>query len=264
MRSGIAPSRFSMKRRFHVLWLVLVGCLRAVGAEPGGLDIDPLRTELVCAPGAVQRGAISLANRSGRPIRLDVSFEDLSRHKTSCAGWLSIETGTREVAAGDATAVKYAVSIPANAAGEFYGRVGFSVAGDAGPQAGVAINTRISVPLSVVVCGTEIYRAEIRHVRVQSFDPLCVEVAVMNQGNVHLRPVGECEVCAAGSGKSVARFPLNEQGFPVYPGSETRLVARAPGRLEPGDYRLTIRLPFPDREHSITGTIAFVVPAAGR
>ena len=257
-----APSCHRMRTSFQVgLWLLL-GALRGFGAGQGGLDIDPLRTELACDPGAVQRGTITLANRGSQALALDVSFEDQSQSRFP--GWIRIETGRREIGPGETVAVRYTVSIPTNAAGEFYGRVGFSGVQADGPQSGVGINTRISVPLSVTVKGTEVYRAEIRSVLVKSTDPLSVEVAVENRGNVHLRPVGQCEIRDLATGGVLRRFPVNEQGFPVYPGVETRLAANASEPLGPGTYALTIRIPFPDEKNLLTRTEKIVIADAMR
>ena len=118
----------------------------------------------------------------------------------------------------------------------------------------------ISVPLFVLVKGTETYRAEIEGVRLPSADPLKLEVAVANQGNVHLRASGICVLRDTISGEEVLRVPLNVYHFPLYPGVTNTLIANDSRSIAPGDYTCSVELPFPDNQHLVSASFDLHVP----
>ena len=244
--------------RMGVWGLACVVCATTAGA---GLGIDPMRTELSARPGSTVQGAIALTNEKDTPITLDVSFQERSALANVRQDWIRIQCGQRTLKPQETTTVNYTLAIPETAAGEFYGRVGFSEVPEGATPGAVSIQTKISVPLFVTIEGTERYQAQIQAVALKSHDPVNVEVLVENSGNVHLRAVGECTILDRATGQVVQRFPVNEQKFPLYPGLTNRLVARGGGRLEPGAYSCTIRIPFPDEERAVTKTVDLNVPA---
>jgi len=114
----------------------------------------------------------------------------------------------------------------------------------------------------VTVSGTEQYRADVKSVRMQSSDPLKLEVAVANYGNVHLRATGFCVIRAGDTGEELMRFPVNAQRFPLYPGATNTLYANAVQELPPGNYVCAVELPFPDEEHMVSNAFELSVPEA--
>jgi len=237
-------NRGNVSTRLAVLFLLIPRLCAAY------LGIDPLRTELSVPPGGTLEGQIVLTNEKDVPVRIDVSFRDRSASGL-VTDWIEIDTGEILLEPGESAPVPYRVAVPSGAAGEFFGRVGFSEVQDTGPGA-VAVQTRISVPIFVAVRGTEDYRATITGVRVVSDDPLRAEVLVKNEGNVHVRATGECVVTTSDGDTEVLRMPVNAQRFPLYPARVGCLVAKTNEQLQPGQYIFDIRLRFPDEANVVS------------
>ena len=224
------------------------------------IDIEPWRTELKAAPGATLTGSIAVANDKSVPVTLDVSFRDRSVAERRDMDWIDIRTEPLQLEPGEAQFVPYTIHIPEDASGEFIGRVGFVEQQEQNP-ATVSIQTKISVPIYVTIQGTEQYAAEIQSLKLLSADPVRLEVTINNTGNAHLRARATCSISEKDSGIEVDHIVMNDQGFPIYPGRMNRMVCRSENTLEPGEYNIAIRMPFPDEQHVVRKT--FRVRVAG-
>ena len=90
------------------------------------LGIHPLRTELSAAPGETIEGQVTLTNEKDLPVDIEISFRDRSTSRAIHPAWVKIDTGDKHLDPLGSAVVTYTVSIPEDATGEFYGRVGFS------------------------------------------------------------------------------------------------------------------------------------------
>ncbi|NCC53123.1 MAG: hypothetical protein EOM20_18180 [Spartobacteria bacterium] len=242
---------------------LLVSCLLlSVPFASGALIIDPLRTERTGAPGETIQGSITVENAREHPIVLETQFEDYSLHRATHTNWIAFETDTRPLAPGEATSFNYTVQIPVNATGEFYGRISFAEAREQDHTQMVGIRTAISVPLYVVITGTETYEAEITETRIRSKRPLRLDVTLHHTGNTHLRALGEATVRSAATGSEVCRFPINAHQVPVYPGRRDNvLTGKTDHAFTPGDYQVDVRIPFPDDAHALASSTVFTIEA---
>ena len=74
-------------------------------------------------------------------------------------------------------------------------------------------------------------------------DPLSLEVAFENAGNVQLRPIGTIEIISS-TGEVVRELAIG--GFPVLPGAVRLLAVTAAGEapLPPGIYRALVTIDY--------------------
>jgi hypothetical protein len=255
---GAMPLAGSSGKRMKALLYILAGFIAVLCFhEARALEIEPWRTELVLEQGETYEGALAVSNDRGVPVRLDVSFRD-----TSIAGqgddWITVATNELALKPGETGLVPYRILVPAGARGEFVGRVGFMEQEDGAPAA-VSVRTKISVPIYAVIDGTQEYGAFIESLDVQETEPLKIRISVQNEGNVHLRARGEAVVLKRGKDEVCATFPVNDQGFPVYPQRRTDIVGSLQQELEPGPYEVRVHLPFPDDGHVLEKAAFFEV-----
>ncbi|MFH0880760.1 MAG: hypothetical protein V2A34_13675 [Lentisphaerota bacterium] len=220
-----------------VMLLMPLGCW-------GGLNISPLRTEISGRPGQTLQGVLSLSHQDASVKMYEVTVDGLAQEPSTNVPWLQIQQERIEVGPETAVEVPYVIHIPAAAKGELLGRIGFADAAPAA-QSPVAIRTKISVPIHVLIKGTEICRAAIKEIRIASASPLNMEVDVENQGNILLRPEGECRVVESSTGREVAVIPVNQVHTPLYTGV-TRTFSMPSGVvLPPGNYEALVQVRMP-------------------
>jgi hypothetical protein len=221
--------------------------------------IEPLRTELSVERGTTTDGVITLTNERDVPVRMQVTFRDLSNYEGVPPEWIRIDTNIVELDPAESVAIPYTVRVPEQAVGEFRGRLAFEEPRDPS-SAAITIGTRISVPIYVTIAGTEQFDIRIAALRFKSFDPAEAEVEVQNHGNVYLRAKGTCTVLRDGEDETLFEFPVNEQGFPVYAGGTRYLVARSPHGLAPGAYTVRVRMDVPGNPFPSLAYYAIDVP----
>ena len=242
-------------------WLCLAGVACAA------ISIEPVRTELSAPPLAVLEGKIVAANTTTNPMKLFVTFEDRTvlADDEDDLSWIDIDQGTNLLAAGESLDIHYTIHVPSTHKGELFGRVGFAYRKETvtdGQGVSVGIRQKISVPLYVTIQGTEDYSAAIVSMTLSHTNPPSVNCFIEHYGNVHLLPTGDCSVIRVKNNREVARFPINQRRFVVFPGTTNLVAGHAPIPLRPGDYTLKVAIPFPDTSNILTKEMNFSIPGA--
>jgi hypothetical protein len=236
----------------------LMGSLLLAPAE-GQFTVDPVRTELQGSPGDVIHGQLSLKRDQETSIKVEVSFEDHSLNIPSNTSWMTFPEGIFAISAKKPEVFKYAISIPTNAIGELYGRVNFSEIPE--KQEGmVTIRTRISVPIYVLVSGTDRYQGYITNTSVLSTHPFKVKCHVLNEGNVHVRSYGFIEVNEKETGTNLISDMLSKDPIVYYPNELKEVIFKSKETLPPGDYSAKISIPFPDSGRMLSHALDIHVP----
>ncbi len=227
-----------------------------------GLIINPLRPTITVPPGWSGIVEIRLTNEREIPSAIQISFKDHSREKERFNGWINFEPLEKlEFAPAESKVLRCRVSVPRKASGELNGRLAFTDVPPESTGAGpMAIRTRISIPFSVFIEGTETYAAEIQSIRLKPGDPERIEIVLENKGNVHLRSRGRCTLARKGEDKPVASFNINQIGNPIYPGQKKPLVERITQVLEPGEYTAHVQFDLKKGGSSIAKTLDLYVP----
>ena len=225
------------------------GLLLAGSPTAHALGIDPWRTELTATPGETLTGTIELTNERNSQTHYTIEFKDKSINAGTHQEWIELEKTEVSLGPFESTSVAYTIHMPADANGELYGRLSFSESEENDEPSMMSITTRISIPIFVIVRGTESYAASILRFRIKPHRPLQAEILLRNSGNVHVRAQGTCTLVNTKNGKVVATFPVNPQAFPVYPRSERALIGNLAKPLDPGSYRAELEIPFPDETH---------------
>ena len=244
-----------------------------------GLSIDPLRPIFTMPPGKNAIAEIRLTNDKQTSVEVKVSFNDFSRNKETSSEWVSfsfkdmeentvVDLDAQSIAInpGESKRLLCKVVVPQEATGELRGRLAFTEmppasASVAGPM---AIQTRISIPFSVFIEGTETYDLEIHSIRLNPGKPEYLEVILENKGNVHIRPKGKCTLSRQGEGRVIAKYDINQNGNPIYPGQKIPLSAiKVPtSLLASGDYNAHVQLTLKDEEDIYTKDLILHVPEA--
>ena len=196
-------------------------------------------------PGTELEGTIDVVNEGSASVTYTVGFKDLSVHPNRSAAWIKLDTKSIELGASGRESIAYTISVPETATGEFHGRLSFAEGDQQRASGMVGIQTQISVPIFVVVQGTELYSIEIVSFRLKTHRMSQAEVVLRNTGNVHLRAKGECEIRLRDHEEIECTFTINEQGFPVYPGQDRALSGRLPRMLDSGTYIAGLRFSMP-------------------
>ena len=253
-----------MRRQSTMLFMTAV-LLMAIAIVPSicqaTLRIIPVKTELSGKPGDTLTGTIAVTNQKDTPIVLETIFKYLN--KDVAEDWISIDLDQHDIAPHETADIVYTIHIPEDARGNLLGRVGFSEAVD--ERAGImSVRTRISVPLYVIIEGTENYQADITQFFITSTDSINITFSLKNNGNTYHRFKGVCSIVNNVSDETVCRFPVNTKEFPVYPGVEETFKEEQAVTLNPGDYTATLQISFPDKDNMVTKSVNFTVsdPAA--
>ena len=216
------------------------------------VSISPSRVEITIPAGGAYNGVYNVINTKEEPVELEITLEDISaeasgsgRGKTDL-DWLEMSSNKLDIAPGQTELLKYHISVPNGAKGEYIARVSFAETLPPGKSL-MNISSVISFPIYVAVKGTEVIKGDIEAFRILSADILEVESIIRNKGNIHIRPKGFIMISKWDKGEGAAkeiRIPLNEYDFPVYPFSSRELKAKSDRKLEPGDYEAAINMQF--------------------
>ncbi len=208
-----------------------------------GLVIDPIRTKLFVPQGVETNASITIKNEKPDMIRIGLQFRDMSSQK-GASDWINMETGEINLAPSESKTIYYSVTVPTNATGEFYGRISFlDLPPESESKATIGLRTSISVPLVVIIKGTEAYGLDIQKVNIkQRGKQPMLEFSALNTGNIHLRPKGTCKITREGEEDPFMTVGVNVQGFPVYPGRTEKLMANLNRRIEAGIYKINVFL----------------------
>jgi len=152
--------------------------------------------------------------------------------------WIAVAPQQFQIPAGKAQEVTFSVRVPADATGTTWGMI--FVEGSPRPQerqgATVLAVERFGVKVYETVPGTEDRAGRITGVSVLKDNPLTLQVAFENTGNIQLRPDGKIDIISQ-AGEVVRSLPI--ESFPLLPGATRDLTITDPSStpLAPGIYR---------------------------
>ena len=141
------------------------------------LQLKPLSVRLHDYPGEVIEGSIEVGNEKDKPIDLFVELVDESVTKEQFPNWLSIDKTEIRLKPQERTTINYKASIPEKSAGLFISKLSFSELNPKAPGM-VQIITKLSMFITAIVKGTEIYQAEIETIKLSPSSPKKLLVSV--------------------------------------------------------------------------------------
>lgn len=198
------------------------------------LQVTPLRTIIQVDGGQEVNGSITLVNDKQVPVNVEISLQNKASDEAKVeTNWLALSQDVISVEAEQSSLLEYKVSIPKTASGEYYARIAFLEKPVDTKDGGVAILTKISVPFIASVKGTEIYDYEVVDFHI---DGSSVDVTIHNEGNVHIRPFGNCSISSLEDNQVIQTVKLNHDNCAVLPGVEQKFKIRFKEELMSGKY----------------------------
>lgn len=241
------------------------------------LSVNPGKLELSVAPGEVYKGHYEVSNTSEKPILVKVEVKDWEMDEEGgvnmyepppelrlLSKWFRIISDEIVIPPNSSRKIIYQISIPKEASGEYRKYLVFRSMPTKREEKGFGIATQISVPLYVIVKGTEIFKAEISEIEINNIAPIEIKIKVHNLGNVHIRPVGEVIITKKGEEKPLVRMPVNtpSPGWPILPKQSFRFSLYDETKLLFGRYILSATFTY--NENIISKKINFLVDETGK
>jgi len=227
------------------------------------VEVEPTRLELKIQPDQPTRGELKISNPGRQPVEVRLSagpyrFLDPKLKLPSCQDWFRFEPDRLTLAAGAATSVAYTVTPPSNldvdTAGEYLGAIlvdQYPAEQPVRPEQAVGqtshltVVPRLALAAYLMIQGREQVEVELTGVRVRrskgqsSPDLLRIDVALKNNGTVHVRPSGTYALFDA-ENHLVRGSPLGK-GMPLLPTAGMTIPVLLP--LPPaGRYRLVVTI----------------------
>lgn len=199
-----------------------------------GIGIEPIQVEIAVDKGIESSGICKVINTGERPMQVVVRAEDWLKLGIDPNTWLKVEPAQFIVEPGKFTEVKYTVSAPIVASGEFMAMMFFS-----GIEENNSVGTEFGIPIYATVNGTEVINGEIIEINVNytENDGLNGYVNIKNNGNVHIRPYTSINIINS-EGNSVAYFGA-QYGLPVQVAKERKYnISKKDIKLDPGTYKI--------------------------
>jgi len=159
--------------------------------------------------------------------------------------WIETTPVRFSLAEGESRDVAFSVRVPEEATGGYWSAIFVEGAPRTEEREGTIVRSveRFAVKVYETVPGTEVRSGTVSGVEVLTADPLSLEVAFENAGNVQLRPIGTIEIISS-TGEVVRELAIG--GFPVLPGAVRLLAVTAAGEapLPPGIYRALVTIDY--------------------
>lgn len=236
----------------------------AAAAVPGSLDaqmglgMSPMRVDLELSPGAVQSGAMTLANTAPSAVRVAGQVLDFYLDQTatpqferevreeaafSCRSWLVVNPMEMELNPSAQLPVRYTVRVPANAtARSYHCAIGYTTQPTASETKAIGLRTAVQIVSAIyVVVGKPALEGTVKDLKLEYVpDPQSpgwrAIVTITNSGLMHFRPIGDLDVLdpAGAVVESVHFTPL-----PVLPKRDQNFVF--PLKLARGEGNYTLR-----------------------
>lgn len=256
----------------------LNGAAAADSQQPVNLSLKPVGQtgsffSLTMAPGESRQLKVELGNHgtvaiAARTYAADAyslinggfGAKDRDSTATGTTTWLSYTPQVLELPAGQGITRTFAVAVPAGAApGDYISSLvlendvpvqgsGTIVLNQIVRQA-IAVSIHIPGPiqpgLAVGTAGHAIVA-----------DRSVVDVQVKNTGNTNLKPAGKL-VIRDHNGKTATQAPVTLDS--VYARTDTKIETTLDGKLQPGDYTVTLTLNDPATKTAVDGTVPFTV-----
>jgi len=200
--------------------LLLVGLLFCFSLSYAGLSVDPSVTNIKGVPGSGYKGKYSVKNTYDRDINIIVEVEQgktfSGNGNIDVTKWLQLEKNKYFIKAGEIAEIPYTVIIDENFKGSVSARITFSV----DQEKGQMITISISVPIYVVVEGTENIDYCIDSLDLYNAgNNISYKLVLENKGNVHIRHSGSIEIYSKNKKELLKTIPIQET-VPTYCGEK--------------------------------------------
>ncbi len=238
--------------------------LSAMSSEPSrsqtGAVIDVVREILSVSPDG-QSLTVRLAiriNEAFAGLRLDEVFSshvhvepidsadgEFAAVDRSNGDWLDVTPVRFSLAEGESRDVNFSMWVPEGATGSYWSAIFVEGSPRIEEREGTTVLSveRFAIKIYETVPGTELRSGTVTGVEVITTDPLILEAAFENTGNVQLRPSGSIDIISS-TGEVVRELAI--EGFPVLPGAVRLLTVteaeEAP--LPPGVYRALVTIDY--------------------
>ena len=200
-----------------------------------GLSVAPSVINVKGVAGTSYKNAYSLTSTYESPVTVVLEISNgkyFSENKDiDVKDWLKFEKTEFDLQPGETVKVPYEVLINDKMKGSLCGRVSFA------SQQSSMINLSISVPIYVIVEGTENINFEISSLslnRNSKDGSLYYKMIINNNGNVHIRHSGRIQIYNTKEKKKVKTIPI-EETVPTYCESSRDFNGTIP-TLEDGKY----------------------------
>jgi hypothetical protein len=227
-----------------ILIVTLLSILYGTAVQANQLDILPVRSEIRLKPGETKSGVFTVRNTKNVALSVTVEKDEWfvlpgnPSLKTGTTGaWLICSPEHFKLKPEESRQVQYTVNASTEASGELAAKISFTPDSNAGET----LVIMMSVSLYAILQGTEKPAAAISQCAVRrENNGYVIAVAVKNDGNVHFRPWGTCQISKKGKIIKSADIP---SGYPVYPKQEHGFFARLENTdLEKGTYKAKVVL----------------------
>jgi len=227
------------------------------------VEVSPLRVELTAGPGSTTTQAITVANAGSEPVRVrSIATDwDLSRDGApqfegvaeggpySATSWIRVAPPEQVIDPGKEATVRFSLSVPAAIQPGGYRtgvlfEFGSATVNPVARGRQVMFKSRIATLIYVSV-GQPTMSAELTDLAVRTLGKQTHVVAtVKNSSRRYVRTRGNL-ILLDQSGRNVREFPVPD--VPLLPESErevsiTVIDPEKPVAIEPGDYRVEVRL----------------------
>ena len=214
--------------------------------------LSPSRVEAKVPPGKGFEEKFEFTNSSDELVKVRINVTDRTINPV-VSDWLKPEKNIVEIKPHTTEIVTYTVSIPEGASGEYNAWfVTEEISGDNLIEKSMAsFAVRMSVPIYVMVKGTEKYDFDIKSVAINlNKKPAEINLMVKNTGNVHIRPTGKIIITGVGSPQKFA-LKFNEIKWGIIPDEQTEYPTKfnEEDKLADGTYKAQITIQAGDEEN---------------
>ncbi|MCK5534207.1 hypothetical protein KAI68_03750, partial [bacterium] len=247
-------------------------CVGLILAKKPTVSVTPRKIEIKIAAGEKIEGSYFVLNQKKETTKVSIKsrywFLSDENKEIKIADWLQFVPSEFKLKPGEKKEIKFKISIPQKAKGLLMAMNSFS---PESPEESM-INVVISVPLYVIIRGTEIVKAKISKVIIKKSkikekkkaeEGLWIAAEIENKGNIHLRP--QCEaVIIDKKGKEIKRIRLrcNRPVFPkrteFYHGSWKK------ADLKKGKYKMRMFVDYGNPEDILEKMISFKMNRKGK
>lgn len=247
-----------MKKNYFA---VLIGIAALVFVSTSAFSLtmgtDSPKIRLSVRPGETKAGVIQINNSGNKQTKVKAYVSDWiykpegdgnknflppGTTPLSCAKWINLTPTEFDLYPDESRSVNYIITVPKEAKGGHYAVIFFE--SDMGIQdvkgTQVKVRGRVGSLIYVESEGQVVRKGEITDLKVsppKEGNPLTMEVAFANQGNVDLTAVGTFHVIDK-SGNIYARDKLVDMY--TLPGDSVKSVTKWSGTLQKGEYDLVL------------------------
>ena len=205
--------------------------------------LSPSRIEAKVPPGKSFEEKFEFKNPTDEIVRVKIHWADRTI-KPLVSDWLKLSEEYVEIAPKATEIINYTVSIPENASGEYNAWVVTEETKDQITQGMATFAVRMSVPVYVMVKGTEKYDFDIKKIVIKNNKkPVEMNFMLHNIGNVHIRPTGKIIITGIDSPKKYA-LKFNEIKWGIIPDQQTEYITKfnEEDELTDGKYKAQINI----------------------